>query len=174
MHTARLTVRSEQRREDEEAAGSTYSLSNGDAVATPLLGDAAVRRRSLVAPAQTLRIAVSLEVASPPRHALILRDLFWTLYSKLSAVLEGHRVVYEVSRWISSVSSDTSEAGLELTSSAAGIQGHYFGEGLIESDHPSDGNLATGSTRGPRTPRQLSCGRSGGICSRSTSPHDGQ
>lgn len=41
---------------------------------------------------------------TPPRHSLILRDLAWTLYSKLAAVLEGHRVVYEVSRWISAVS----------------------------------------------------------------------
>lgn len=40
---------------------------------------------------------------SPPRHVAILEDLVWTLYSKLAAVLEGHRVVYEVSRWISAV-----------------------------------------------------------------------
>ena len=34
----------------------------------------------------------------------ILRDLFWTLYSKLVAVLQGLRVVYEVAKRIGSVS----------------------------------------------------------------------
>lgn len=47
----------------------------------------------------------SLEISVSPRHSAILRDLIWTLYSKLAAVLEGHRVVYEVSRWISAVRS---------------------------------------------------------------------
>ncbi|KAL7419839.1 exocyst subunit [Cryptotrichosporon argae] len=49
-----------------------------------------------------LRLAVSLDAMGPPKHAIILRDLFWTLYSKFVAVMEGHRVVYEVARWISS------------------------------------------------------------------------
>lgn len=47
--------------------------------------------------------ASSLDAIGPPQHAEVLRDLFWTLYSKLAAVLEGHRVVFEVARWISSV-----------------------------------------------------------------------
>jgi exocyst complex component 4 len=51
-----------------------------------------------------MRLSNSLDVGGPPQHAAILRDLFWTLYSKLAAVLEGHRIVYEVARWISSVS----------------------------------------------------------------------
>lgn len=55
------------------------------------------------APGSTI-LALSLDVIGPPHHAAILRDLFWTLYSKLVAVLEGHRVAYEVARWISSVS----------------------------------------------------------------------
>jgi exocyst complex component 4 len=46
----------------------------------------------------------TLEMGASPQHAAILRDLFWTLYSKLAAVLEAHRIVYEVARWISSVS----------------------------------------------------------------------
>jgi exocyst complex component 4 len=45
-----------------------------------------------------------LDAAGPPRYALILKDLFWTLYSKLGAVLESHRAIYEIARWISSVS----------------------------------------------------------------------
>ena len=34
----------------------------------------------------------------------VLRDFFWTLYSKLIAVSEGLRVVYEVANRIGSVS----------------------------------------------------------------------
>ena len=45
----------------------------------------------------------SIKLGGSLRYAAILRDVIWTLYSKLAAVLEGHRVVYEVSRWISAV-----------------------------------------------------------------------
>lgn len=65
--------------------------------------DNGAKRQSVLNPSDTLRIAVSLDAMGPPRHAAILKDLFWTLYSKLSAVLEGHRVIYEVARWIPSV-----------------------------------------------------------------------
>ena len=43
---------------------------------------------------------------SSTKHAdhEILRDLFWTLYSKLDAVMQGLRVVYEVANRIGSVS----------------------------------------------------------------------
>ncbi len=43
---------------------------------------------------------------SSTKHAdhEILRDLFWTLYSKLDAVMQGLRVVYEVAKRIGSVS----------------------------------------------------------------------
>jgi exocyst complex component 4 len=43
---------------------------------------------------------------SSTKHAdhEILRDLFWTLYSKLGAVMQGLRVVYEVANRIGSVS----------------------------------------------------------------------
>ncbi len=75
-------------------------MGNGDE--TPSTGDFAIRRKSLFAPGDTLRIAISLDTVGPPKHAAVLRDLFWTLYSKLAAVLEGHRVIYEVARWISS------------------------------------------------------------------------
>lgn len=49
-------------------------------------------------------LPIALYTVGPPHHTALLKDLFWTLYSKLAAVLEGHRIVYEVSRWISSVS----------------------------------------------------------------------
>jgi len=50
----------------------------------------------------TLRVVLSLDGGGPPKHAIVLLDLFWTLFSKLAAVMEGHRAVYEVSRWIAS------------------------------------------------------------------------
>jgi exocyst complex component 4 len=90
-------IRSEQRRE-EEAVGRPTPIVE---VPAP---DKSSRRQSIFTPSDTLRIAVSLDAMGPPHHAAILKDLFWTLYSKLAAVLEGHRVVYEVARWIPSVS----------------------------------------------------------------------
>lgn len=84
--------RSEQKR--EERPGGTVS----EGV------DPSGRRQSLITPTETLRIAVSLDAMSLPHHTAILKDLFWTLYSKLAAVLEGQRVVYEIARWIPSVS----------------------------------------------------------------------
>lgn len=54
--------------------------------------------------AQDAPRVTALEMGASPQHAAVLRDLFWTLYSKLAAVLEAHRIVYEVARWISSVS----------------------------------------------------------------------
>lgn len=94
--------RSEQKSGDGDQATRPYSTLHGDDAAP---GDVAGGRRSLFAPGETLRIAVALDAVGPPRHAAVLNDLFWTLYSKLAAVLESHRVVCEVSRWISSVRS---------------------------------------------------------------------
>jgi exocyst complex component 4 len=85
--------RSEQRREEEAVSLQPEMQSTKSS-----------RRQSIFSPSDTLRIAVSLDAMGPPRHAAILKDLFWTLYSKLAAVLEAHRVVYEVARWIPSVS----------------------------------------------------------------------
>lgn len=64
----------------------------------------------------TLRVVVSLDATGPPENAIVLRDLFWTLYSKLAAVMEGHRAVYEVARWIASRRDfkDTTKADLNL------------------------------------------------------------
>lgn len=64
----------------------------------------------------TLRVSTSVDQGGPPKHAVILRDLFWTLYSKLSAVMEAHRAVYEAARWIASRRDfrDNSKADLNL------------------------------------------------------------
>ncbi|OCF43069.1 exocyst complex component 4 [Kwoniella heveanensis CBS 569] len=106
--------RSEQRREevDQLARPQSFLASGGDMFSSR--PDSSLKRKSLFAPAETLRIEVSLGATGPPQHAAILKDLFWTLYSKLAAVLEGHRVVYEVARWISSRRDfkDTSVSGV--------------------------------------------------------------
>ncbi len=56
----------------------------------------------LISPLQ-LRLT-ALESSAKHADHEILRDLFWTLYSKLDAVLQGLRVVYEVAKRIGSVS----------------------------------------------------------------------
>ncbi|KAJ1028347.1 hypothetical protein NDA18_003011 [Ustilago nuda] len=48
-----------------------------------------------------LRISAS-ETSALQRDSETMRDLFWTLFSKLDAVLQGHRVVYEVAGMIAS------------------------------------------------------------------------
>ena len=57
------------------------------------------------APISPLQLRLTA-LESSAKHAdhEILRDLFWTLYSKLDAVLQGLRVVYEVAKRIGSVS----------------------------------------------------------------------
>ena len=53
-------------------------------------------------PASSLRLAV-LEMSTKRGDQEIMKDLFWTLYSKLDAVAQGLRVIYEVSNRIGSV-----------------------------------------------------------------------
>ncbi|KAJ9479220.1 Exocyst complex component SEC8 [Pseudozyma hubeiensis] len=48
-----------------------------------------------------LRISAG-ETSALQREGETMRDLFWTLFSKLDAVLQGHRVVYEVAGMIAS------------------------------------------------------------------------
>lgn len=54
-------------------------------------------------PAHALRLA-ALEMSTKRVDQEIMKDLFWTLYSKLDAVAQGLRVIYEVSNRIGSVS----------------------------------------------------------------------
>lgn len=58
---------------------------------------------SLKEAVNSLRLA-ALEAHTGRMDREPLKDLFWTLYSKLDAVLQGLRVVYEVSNRIGSVS----------------------------------------------------------------------
>jgi hypothetical protein len=74
-----------------ERAEEEETPSNGSKIAQTIFGSAETA-------------TASIKLGGSPRHAAILRDVIWTLYSKLAAVLEGHRVVYDVSRWISAVS----------------------------------------------------------------------
>ncbi|PWZ02329.1 hypothetical protein BCV70DRAFT_157446 [Testicularia cyperi] len=48
-----------------------------------------------------LRISAN-ETSALQRDGETMRDLFWTLFSKLDAVLQGHRVIYEVAGMIAS------------------------------------------------------------------------
>jgi len=54
--------------------------------------------------ASSLRLS-ALESSAKHMDHEVLQDLFWTLYSKFDAVLQGLRVVYEVANRIGSVSS---------------------------------------------------------------------
>lgn len=90
----------------------------------------------------TTILALSLDVVGPPHHAAILRDLFWTLYSKLVAVLEGHRVTYEIARGISAVS----EALIALT--AAPRVPRRNAQRIRHASHTRRGDLQANAGRG--------------------------
>ncbi|OSD03299.1 hypothetical protein PYCCODRAFT_1444640 [Trametes coccinea BRFM310] len=72
----------------------------GVAVAAALQGSGVNARRALVE-ATNLRLT-ALESSTKVLDQEILKDFFWTLYSKLIAVSEGLRVVYEVANRIGS------------------------------------------------------------------------
>lgn len=63
--------------------------------------------------ASSLRLTALESSAKRVDHE-ILKDLFWTLYSKLDAVAQGLRVVYEVANRVGSVSSSLSTKRTEL------------------------------------------------------------
>ena len=86
---------------------SVYFLAESPAGVTSAVGSsvaagANVAERRGLLPASTLRLA-ALEMSTKRMDQEVLRDLFWTLYSKLDAVAQGLRVVYEVSNRIGSV-----------------------------------------------------------------------
>jgi exocyst complex component 4 len=88
--------------------GSTFALNNGSSnsegvyifSADPAL---VVTHKNEFLKAATLRLA-ALESSSQQMDHEILNDFFWTLYSKMDAVAQGLRVVYEVANRIGSVS----------------------------------------------------------------------
>ena len=73
----------------------------GVAVATALQGPVLSTRRALLQATQ-LRLT-ALESSTKVLDQEVLKDFFWTLYSKLIAVSEGLRVVFEVANRIGSV-----------------------------------------------------------------------
>ena len=89
---------------------STYTVTSKHAVAGGLplnipnsLVDATRARHGLQISPLQLRLT-ALESSTKHADHEVLRDLFWTLYSKLDAVMQGLRVVYEVANRIGSVS----------------------------------------------------------------------
>ena len=82
-----------------------YIFSNGDSghgVDARSIGSAVAPQGGLFG-ASSLRLAALESSAKQVDHET-LRDFFWTVYSKLDAVSQGLRVVYEVSNRIGSVS----------------------------------------------------------------------
>lgn len=73
----------------------------GVAVVTAIHGSSQSARRAIM-DAACLRLT-TLESSTKVLDQEILRDFFWTLYSKLIAVSDGLRVVYEVANRIGSV-----------------------------------------------------------------------
>ncbi|KAI0785469.1 Sec8 exocyst complex component-specific domain-containing protein [Irpex lacteus] len=85
---------------------SVYFLadsSNGipSMVGSSVAASTSMADRGGLLPATLLRLS-ALEMSTKRTDQEVLRDLFWTLYSKLDAVAQGLRVVYEVSNRIGS------------------------------------------------------------------------
>ena len=108
---------------------ATYIVTSKPAVTGgPLLDMPSSRagHSPLISPLQ-LRLT-ALESSAKHADHEILRDLFWTLYSKLDAVLQGLRVVYEVAKRVGSVSrfdACFSEQSLQHWTVAARFQGFF-------------------------------------------------
>ena len=68
----------------------------------PVLDDATVGIKTPLMKSSSLRLSVLESLAKRADHD-ILKDLFWTLYSKLDAVAQGLRVVTEITTRIGSV-----------------------------------------------------------------------
>lgn len=110
-----VSERAEYGRRASMIGGATATLGREDIViltSTGLsgaLGGANMFSSSMVTghgsllPASSLRLA-ALEMSTKRMDQEIMKDFFWTLYSKLDAVAQGLRVVYEVSNRIGSVS----------------------------------------------------------------------
>lgn len=79
-------------------SGTAGSLIGG--IPTTVSGPASAGA-TLLSPS-SLRLA-ALELSTKRVDQEIMKDFFWTLYSKLDAVAQGMRVVYEVSNRIGSV-----------------------------------------------------------------------
>jgi exocyst complex component 4 len=97
------------RRGSEIIAGGTSSRSDGayifsNAESRHGAGASVVPQGGLLG-ASSLRLAALESSAKQVDHET-LKDFFWTVYSKLDAISQGLRVVYEVANRIGSVSRD--------------------------------------------------------------------
>jgi exocyst complex component 4 len=79
-----------------------YIFSNGDGEHRGSIGSAVTQQGGFLS-ASLLRLAALESSAKRVDHET-LKDFFWTVYSKLDAISQGLRVVYEVSNRIGSVS----------------------------------------------------------------------
>lgn len=77
-------------------------------------------------PMSTLLKLSATESSQVESEGEVMRDLFWTLFSKLDAVLQGHRVVHEVASRISQ-RSGFKETGQGTTSIAEKLRGRLVG-----------------------------------------------
>ncbi len=82
-------------------AASAYIYVHGKSKYPPTAGRGLELERAEMA--ASLRLA-ALESSAKEADHEVLRDLFWTLYSKLDAVMQSLRVVYEVANRIGAVS----------------------------------------------------------------------
>lgn len=90
----------------QQARSQPAVVGNANSSATPNALESRyvfVEKRQSNDLAFSLRLA-ALEASSKETDQETLRDLFWTLYSKLDAVLQGFRVTYEVANRIGRVS----------------------------------------------------------------------
>lgn len=96
--------------------------------------------------ASMLRLA-ALEPSSKRVEHEILRDLFWTLYSKLDAVAQGLRVVSEVANRIGSVRALVRRPNVSpMLLAAARIQGFLRDQTWVPL--PTHGSMGTSPSRG--------------------------
>jgi len=111
------------------------SVGQGSAIKGPILE------------ASCLRLAALESLAKRVDHE-ILRDLFWTLYSKLDAVAQGLRVVYEIVNRVGSVSlSSFFVIGRAISFLLeAGLQGLFWHETRLS--FPTSRTMAFGADGG--------------------------
>lgn len=122
------------RRQNNGSAGSGTSVRKSDSVylffsggrSIPLAPSMTGKNKEPPVKSQMLRLA-ALESSAKQADHEVLKDLFWTLYSKLDAVAQGLRVVSEVANRIGSVSS-SSALFLVLVS----YHGIFIREGSLE------------------------------------------
>jgi exocyst complex component 4 len=105
-----------------------------------------------------LRLA-ALELSVKENSREVLRDLFWTLYSKLDAVVQGLRVISEVSNRIGSVRLSFPGTNTYLTGllSATDVQRHF--DRCSWKPVPTYGAVVARSSGNKESPTGLSSGR---------------